>query len=351
MQNHQRFLKWISCGVFLIFITSCSLTGPKPDIVSEKKSPDEIYSNAEIRRMTVDQPHLMSGDYFRKRTEEDSHKPESGELLSESREKSDQSSKMAADPSTPHSRKKAVSSPAAPPDSAEYPLKVGMLLKKSGFSDSAAGRLMQAANQAIDKHMMLVNDTGMREVMASTDCPAESDIACIAEHAALYPGVRMMVTVNGSHLPEAFPGKAAVRLTVWDAALANSYPEIEITDRIERREQAGDFLQHAMARVFDYARRKAEVMPTHCRVFSVKENDIYINAGKMTGIPIGETFRVVSGGDTVTSPNGVPVGWVPENDKARIRVERLVGSDAAGCTLVKGEMPEPGAYVLLNALK
>lgn len=335
LQNHQLFLKWMGWALFLIFIAGCSLTGPKPDIVSKEKTADETYTNAEVRRMTVDQPHLMSGDYFRSRMVEDSRATELGEIMPGNREKAEQPAKMAA-------------APAAPPDSNGYPLKVGVLLKKNGFSASAASRLMQAADRAADENILLVNDTGMRELMASTDCAAASDIVCIAKNAALYPGVRMLVTVNEPQLPEVFPGQAGIRLALWDAALTYQYPEIEITDRIERSGQADTFLQQAMAQVFDYAKRKAGVMPAHCRVFSVKENRIYINAGQMTGIPIGETYHVVPGGDTVESPNRVPVAWVPENEKARIRVERLVGSDAAECRLIKGEMPGPGAYVLLN---
>ncbi|MFP4533597.1 MAG: hypothetical protein ACLFNS_13020 [Desulfobacterales bacterium] len=289
--------------------------------------------------MTVDQPHLMSGDYFRTRGIEDSKSAATDDVLLESEEeKSDQPQKMAA-------------VPAVSPDVRAYPLKIGVLLEKDGFSATAAGRLMQAANQAADENMLLVNDTGMREAVASTDCEAVTDIACIAENAALYPGVRMLLTVNQARLPEAFPGQTAVRLTLWDAALMYQYPEIEITDRIESSAEVNAFLEYAMAQVFDYARRKAEVMPSHCRVFSVKENRVYINAGEMTGIPTGETYPVVSGGDTVTSPTGVPVAWVPESEEARIRVERLVGSDAAECTVVNGELTWPGGYVLLNALK
>jgi hypothetical protein len=322
------------------------LTGPKPNIVSEEKIPGEAYSNAEIRRMTIDQPHLMSGDYFRKRTVKEGQTVELGELLSGREEEKKQTKDMNSRTRDElYGKRKDVS----PPDSAEYLLKVGVLLKKSGFSEPAARPLMQAASQAIDEHMVLVNDTGMREVMAAAACPATTDIACIAENAALYPGLRMLVTVNERQLPKVFPGAAAVRLTLWDAALSYAYPAIEITDRIEHSGAVDAFLQHTMAQVFDYAKRKAEVMPPHCRVFSVKGNRIYINAGKMSGIPIGEMYRVVPGGDTVTSPNGVPVAWVPDNQKARIRVERLVGSDAAGCTLVKGEIPKPGAYVLLSS--
>jgi len=323
----------------LIFIAGCSFIGSKPDIVSDEKSSDGAYSNSEVRRITVDQPHLMSGDYFRTRGIEDSQSAATDDVLLEGEEeKSDQPPKIAA-------------APADSPNLRAYPLKIGVLLKKDGFSATAAGRLMQAANQAADENMLLVNDTGMREAVASTDCEAASDIACIAENAALYPGVRMLLTVNQARLPETFPGQAALRLTLWDAALMYQYPEIEITDRIEGREQAEAFFQHAMAEVFDYARRKAGVMPPHCRVFSVKENRIYINAGKVTGVPVGSEYTVVSGGDTVNSPNGVPVAWVPESEEARIRVERLVGSDAAQCTVVNGELTRLGGYVLLNALK
>ncbi|WP_461833589.1 hypothetical protein, partial [Desulfothermus sp.] len=52
---------------FLLFIFSCAgIGGEKPDIVSNTKVNGTL-SNADVRRIVVDQPFLISGDYFRQR--------------------------------------------------------------------------------------------------------------------------------------------------------------------------------------------------------------------------------------------------------------------------------------------
>lgn len=341
MHKYYSVKRWIGWGLFFVLLAGCSLTGPKPDIVSEEKPSDEAYSKAEIRRMVVDQPHLMSGDYFRNRIAENRHPAGADGKQNPSQ------NRQAADPPANAGKERGAGHLAA---AADYPyeLKVGLILERSGFSGADAECLMQAADRAINESMILINDTGMREAAASADCAPETDFACLAENVALYPGIRMLVIINTVRIPEAFPGKAGLRFKLMDAPIGYLYPEIEITDRIADKAQADEFLENAMTRVFNYARRRAKVMPRHCRVFSVKNSRIYISAGEISGLKAGDAFRVVSGGELVKSPAGVPVAWVPGDQKGRIRVERLVREDSAGCRLIEGEMPGQGAYVLLG---
>ncbi|MFO7884642.1 MAG: hypothetical protein R6U68_07465, partial [Desulfobacteraceae bacterium] len=66
--------------LFPFFLITCLLGCAGPDIVSSEKENNAVYSNAETREIFIDNPAMISGDYFRKRTKE----PETnlGEILS-----------------------------------------------------------------------------------------------------------------------------------------------------------------------------------------------------------------------------------------------------------------------------
>ncbi len=347
MHQYRAARRWVGYFLFFFLIAGCSLTGQKPDIVREEKEADQAYSNLEVRQMVVDHPHLMSGDYFRKRTDQDKQTAALADILPGSEADAVESGKSGKS-GKPGSLENEAPRSAGLAESAAYRLKIGFFLDPRDLPASNAGRLIQAADQSAGSHMILINDTGMQEVIASTDCPKAEDVACIAESAALYPGVRMLVMMKEISLPDEFPAAGRIRFKVMDAALGYSYPEIEIADRIEKAPLAGEFLKNAMSRVFDYAHRKAQVMPQHCRVFNIKNDRVYINAGSASGLKEGAVLPFVNGGEVISSPNGFPVAWMPGEIKGKLQVADLVGSDLACCRLVGGEMPDQGAYVLVR---
>ncbi|MFP4390710.1 MAG: hypothetical protein ACLFPR_17430, partial [Desulfococcaceae bacterium] len=60
----------VAAGLFAILaLAAC---GTRPDIASTEKKPGETYSADEVRYRTVDQPFMISGDYFREREQEPS---------------------------------------------------------------------------------------------------------------------------------------------------------------------------------------------------------------------------------------------------------------------------------------
>jgi hypothetical protein len=89
-------------------------------------------------------------------------------------------------------------------------------------------------------------------------------------------------------------------------------------------------------------------MPSHARVFSVKNERIFISAGQETGLEVGQQLSLVPGGERVDSPTGTPIDWLPNEPKAVLKLERFVAQDAAACSLVEGARPKQGDYVLLE---
>ena len=351
--NTRRFLNragLLALGIFfllshLLFL-GCHLTGPKPDIVSDEKSPDRRYSNAEVRQMTVDQPFLVSGDYFRSRTAAD--QSEAGQQETDRSPKTDtvQKQGQVKDSKAPS---KAPSKATIDQQSRPYGLKIGMIWDAPRFSGQIANQVRRAVQDAVSQNLILVNKEGLRDGLVRPECLDNLDMSCIARQVAVYPGVRLLVLIDSFDLPDTFPGRAAIKVRLMDAGLGHRYPARKITESLSEKSAISGFLRQAFERVFASTREKATAMPAHCRVFDVKKDRYYISAGRLTGVAPGDTYAVAAGGETVTSPAGAPVGWVPDKKKATVRVEMLVGRDAAACSLVNGKPPVPGEFVLFDS--
>jgi len=352
LYRHQRRWKWLGLAGLLIMLAGCSLGGPKPDIVSEEKKEGQAYSAAEVRRMNIDHPWLLSGDYFLNReypSEQASGEEEAQQEKLEARVQQLEKKLEGGQPSPagPESPADTV----APASDKTPPVKIGFYLDVPASGGKRAASLVRAAGEAAAgaEALRLVNHYSIRDILASTDCRAAGDYACMARNLALYPGVRMLVVAEQLQIPDKLPGEAALHLKVLDADLVSGYPDMEMTRRLKDRAAVPAFLQEAVHRAFAYAKNKAEIMPPHCRVFSVKNQRVFISAGKRSGLAPGDVLRVVSGGETVKSPTGLLVGWLPGEETGTLKVQALVGKDVAACAPLSGEMPEKGSYVLFSA--
>jgi hypothetical protein len=233
---------------------------------------------------------------------------------------------------------------------AGYRLKVGLLLNEQDLSMQEGRALMQASARAAEKKaVLLIDDPELREVLAPTECLKTRNQECLADTLALYPGLRMLLLAESLELPQSYPGKAALRMELLDAGLVRSYPALELSRTVKSKEEAASFLEQAVGRALSRAASRAATMPRHARVFSVKQERIFISAGQETGLSLGKTFQIAPGGETVTAPTGTPIDWIPEDPTATIRVDRFVAGDAAACSLIDGDMPEQGDFVLLES--
>jgi hypothetical protein len=183
-------------------------------------------------------------------------------------------------------------------------------------------------------------------VLAPTDCLQKKDLGCITRVTGLYPGVRMLFLVESCSIPEQVPGKASLRINLVDTGLVHRYPVMELSQEVQSRQEVRLFLKGALDRVLRYAAEKAGIMPRHARVFNVQEGRCYLSAGERSGLKPGMRLQLVSDGEAVTSPTGVPVGWMPDDSKGVIEVDKLFGEDAAACSVIEGKAPEQGDYAL-----
>ena len=341
-EQKNRYAKLMVCVLSLVLLYGCA-AGGRPDIVSEDKKEGEAYSNADVRRMTIEHPGTLSGDYFLKRAYPEKPAGDDRPALTWARgDSQDRQQPAQAASAKPAGTRQSVSTGI---------YKIGLMAGADAKDDFTPRRLHHAAAGLTLEQSRVIGPEQIADVASSANCPNRDMLSCVGQQAALYPGVHMLVAVDSLSLPENFPGRAAMRVRVMDTGLDYVHAPLEMTRTLEARDQAEEFVQQALQRAFDFAEQKADVMPVHCRVFSVKQDRIYISAGAASRVKPGDEFSVVSSGQVVDTPAGLPVAWVPDAPKARLRVEKMVRDDVASCSLADGQTPQPGDYVLMSPVK
>jgi hypothetical protein len=333
---------WIGVVVLLLLVSGCA-GGAGPDIVSSEKKDGQVYSSEEVRTMAVDHPAMLSGDYFLKRdyAKKADDKPRPSFLAQHAEDSSDTQAPEKKD--YVHTGQK---NPQVPINH-----KIGLIVDPKDAYEPWAGSLQKAVDKFSGIKDRIIGPQNMANMVSVRDCRQKDYLLCMGKQAALYPGVHMIVGAQKFDLPESYPGKVSIRFRLLDTGLEHVYPLIEIVQVIDDAEEIDLFLENALGRVFAFASQKAGIMPAHCRVFSVKENRIYINAGKSGSISVGDQLEVVSSGRLVDTPSGVPVAWEPEAPKATLVVEKILREHVSACSLVKGTIPETGDIVLIPAAR
>ncbi len=370
---------WL-CGV-LFCLAGCA---PLPDMVSTEKEAGEAYSADEVRRMTVDQPFLLSGEYFRERDQEpkvvldemlgdkdtptgepvakapgavtaskpravkkpaaDAPKPRPADTsVAAAKEPRPEIPPVAAAASEASDRKVGAHGPDRGP-SGEFalPVKVAVVMDGEGMAAGVDERISESIPLGVRGLPVLIADQEkVREVMARAQCPNRRDLLCLSRALGLYPGVRMLVLVESADLPDRIPGTVTVRMAVVDTGLLFRYPMMEAAVPVASAAAVDTALAGAVQRALAFAVDKSEVMPWFCRAFAFEDQTWFVTAGDRTGLKPGDQLRVLSPGKVVRSPTGMPAGWLPGEPKGRLRVDQLFGADFAACSLVEGAGPVP----------
>lgn len=78
-------------------------------------------------------------------------------------------------------------------------------------------------------------------------------------------------------------------------------------------------------------------------VAEVKEGVVFLNAGRTSGVRIGDEFEIFSPGELLKHPVvGKAIGRILGPKKAKVKVEELVGDDLSRARLMEGTMPTRG---------
>ena len=100
----------------------------------------------------------------------------------------------------------------------------------------------------------------------------------------------------------------------------------------------GKALRAAIAKFIDNLIRRMEAIPWSGKVAAVDGDEITVNAGRKTGLVVGDRLRVFGAGREVIDPDTkLSLGRKPGKEKGEIIVSDFFGEDAAVCRRVSGE--------------
>ena len=346
----NSFSKWHVAGtvVFLFFLVAgCS---GRPDIVNTKTSPDKTYSDAQVRQMSVDQPFWVSGDYFRKRQSSaaatQKNAAAEGKLKSEAtiseQPASARAPTAAGSPAAGTAALDAATAagPANRPIRHGLKIKVGMLVDRSAVGPWDEKQLVESMLSLAPAFAVLPVLPGqIAESLDTSGCIAKNDLSCAAPIINVFPGVRMLAVVREFSLPTSLPATAHAQVAVMDTGLPVQYPPMQIRMAVKEKKAADSFSNLVIRTIFEMALDKSRMMPWFCRTFASKNKTWFINAGRRSGLKVGDTLTILSQGELVRTPTGLPAGWIPGDPKGTLKIVKLFGGDLAACRLLNGQEP------------
>ena len=84
--------------------------------------------------------------------------------------------------------------------------------------------------------------------------------------------------------------------------------------------------------------RYLDLLEWSTSVARVEGDNLYLNAGKMSGIRVGDTLEVYEPGKEIVHPTtNLSLGWTTGKLKGAIRISDLFGVDAAVGKIVQGQ--------------
>ncbi len=376
-ENAMHRILTVAAGLFAILaLAAC---GTRPDIASTEKKPGETYSADEVRYRTVDQPFMISGDYFREREQEpsialdlsgdrskDSAKKEGMEETGGAAETASAAESEAAvrqaeraAPAAARSQSPAAASPqpapvppaplaseeTAPPPPA--PVKIALIVDEENIAPEISAALPAALIRAAEELPVVVAAPDrVTEVILGPTCPRRRDLGCLSSALSVYPGARMVLLAERVEMPGRYPGNVQAQVAVVDAGLSYRYPAMAVTAPAREAADARTAMAAMMHKVLTFCVDRADMLPWFCRAFSREGEEWYLSAGARSGLKPGDRLRVIPGGRVVRSPAGTPAGWIPEAPVGAVEVTLLFGPDFAAARLLEGRGPEPGDMVM-----
>jgi curli biogenesis system outer membrane secretion channel CsgG len=110
----------------------------------------------------------------------------------------------------------------------------------------------------------------------------------------------------------------------------------------------GEALRAAIVKFVNNIVTQVEKKPWSCRIADVEGQNVYLNAGSDSGLPIGKTLVAYKVGRVIKDPTtGLPIGNTEEK-VGEIKTSRYFGEDGCVAELISGSMPSPGDVARLK---
>lgn len=223
--------------------------------------------------------------------------------------------------------------------------RIGVYIAPESRGSLAAYRLINALDRrAADHGIALVKPGELDDAVAGTDaCPADTAQEC-PKLLSIFPGVRLLVVLDPG---QSRAGSASVETRMLDTDFGVEYDTSSTTlefDRADADEAGAPGSDVAVwsEHLLDLAADRLAIAPWFTHTFALTEDeDMYVSAGRESGLTVGDTLIVHGEGSVVRAPGGRPVAWNPGAEDGRVRVTQLVGRNVAVVEHVSGRRPDP----------
>jgi hypothetical protein len=110
------------------------------------------------------------------------------------------------------------------------------------------------------------------------------------------------------------------------------------TGELSRSKAVIKAIEISLDDILDGFLRQLDLLDWATTIAKVEGGHLYINAGKLSGLRIGDTLEVFQPGEEIIHPTTkVSLGWTTGQLKGAVRVTELFGVDAAIATVVQGQ--------------
>ncbi len=355
MNFYGKNIKWL--GIVILFSLMSCAGVQRPDIVSETPV-NGTMSNAYVRRIVVDQPYLISGDYFLNRPTPKNvidlnkffKKSESLEARVAKLEKEVKQKDMSNSAHMrPEIQKRVIKQPVLPQMSNQLKTKMGVIFLGGGDYIKIKDRFTWfLSNFSQQKHFLFLRDSELRELLEPTRCLKKRNINCIVKNLSIYPGLRFLIVVDNIDVPLKFPGKVLFNINIIDTGLGYNYFFLKVSKTFKTRKEFDDYLKRLSMGVVKFAMEKKGMMCWFSHIFSIRGDKYYISAGRLSGINTGDVLKVVEYEKPIYAPTGVPVAWSPGKILGKLKVVRLIGRDVSECVKIEGNITSKVGNIVIK---
>ncbi|MFC3104595.1 hypothetical protein [Salinisphaera aquimarina] len=218
--------------------------------------------------------------------------------------------------------------------------KVGVYIDDGGQNSLTAYQFVNALeHKAAANGVSIVKPDSLAEAINVPGVCSSSSPAECTQSLAIYPGIRSLLIVT----PESTGrGQMTVSTRMVDTDFGIDYDAIETTLDLDSAGSVQDTALDVWSdRVLGLVQDRISIAPWFTHTFALDGDDMYVSAGRDSGLVTGMVLSVRDAGSVVRAPGGRAVAWRPGVAVGEVRIKQLVGSHLALAEQVSGKMPVP----------
>jgi len=202
---------------------------------------------------------------------------------------------------------------------------------KTPLSEAAAGQFAEK------QRFILVGPEESKEILSQQGLTVGRDSkAKIARSLGIYPAARLVVFIDKLSLDQ--KGEGWISYTLLDGFSGRTvHQQQEAVSATQSSPGKDELLRLLLAKMAADLEKRAGKYGWSSRVAMVEGRQVYLSAGRASGLKKGDVFAIYGPGKEIIHPTAkVSMGFQPGPYKGKVQVSNLFGPDAAEAIAVDG---------------